>query len=663
MTSVVRAVLCGLLLSASSLSWAALSISITPNGGNVASFGVPLPPGHVTDAALVRVLDASGTEIPAYVESLGDWVAIPPSDTLCTGISPTVPGIRSVLVQIAAPTTEATYTVDFSPRTANKTKTPVADTFVPVTSGTFDAADGITEPGAYATLPANWLACSGITPMQTVLGAGTFMAEADQAQVNFWPTTLNLNADNLLDSQLHKYKTEYEPWLYDRAQSYYATYVRTGELKYLREATRATQYYRKNIYDGSECSSGNCRGYFKLKNPSPDKWMDFKYSYNQSLASYYWLTGDASVKSQMADVTAAAKYAQDITQRLTGDANSGNIRRMTERHWAFAFLAVSEEYNVTGDPALLDYLNAGIDAMVWSQQNQPEGNDPKGCFGHYLYGFPDIAAVPWMSSLLAHSFVQAYEITGDQRIPKMIADLATCFTEVAIYEPPNQAADLPDWMPCYEAAPYKAGTPPDSCFDVDQWNDFEHAVDVTHLFALGVYFTQDQAQRAKLLAGIAKIWPGHAHSVKKWERLTSPEGYSKYRVSPPRKFAWQYKNTGSIGWALGERTAFAGAAPVDPVEPPIDPPVSIVTIEKAVYAANTRRLFVRGKCEAGLAVVLYDGDGKLIHARQCNSRDRWIVRKHFQDSPPCAVKADQSMELGAGVKASISSAVVGVACD
>src|SRR5947209_3185616 len=71
-------------------------------GPVVVSFGLPLPPGLLTDPTQVAVLDPTGQEVAAHVRSLGNWQSIPPAAMLCSGLpAPAAPGIRSVLVQFS----------------------------------------------------------------------------------------------------------------------------------------------------------------------------------------------------------------------------------------------------------------------------------------------------------------------------------------------------------------------------------------------------------------------------------------------------------------------------------------------------------------------------------------------------------------------------------
>ena len=80
------------------------------------------------------------------------------------------------------------------------------------------------------------------------------------------------------------------------------------------------------------------------------------------------------------------------------------------------------------------------------------------------------------------------------------------------------------------------------------FNGFEHAIDVAVPVALGAAFTTDPTQRATFVSTAKGLMHTHDESIAEWTR-ESP-GRSKFRTSPPRKYLWQYKNAGVIGWGL-----------------------------------------------------------------------------------------------------------------
>src|SRR5262249_4308623 len=107
--------------------------------------------------------------------------------------------------------------------------------------------------------------------------------EEEHAAVNFFYTILNQDDPAVLPANEIPYKTDYEPWLYDRSSAMYVLYMRSGFLKPLREAVRAADFYRRHL---------STAGFFTL-NPS----QDVKYSYLECLAYTYWLTGEDSFRT------------------------------------------------------------------------------------------------------------------------------------------------------------------------------------------------------------------------------------------------------------------------------------------------------------------------------------------------------------------------------
>ncbi len=190
------------------------------------SFGFPLAPGMLVNTANLRVTNAAGDEIPAFVRSLGAWRHMPDQSLLCGGLQASGNlRIRSALIQFDlafASTSPVTVTVGVNrARTRNlATEVLVRDTF----------------------------------------RARSYMAASDQATDDFfysltnqhsrkrdWPVT---NAEDIID-----FYTDGEPWLYDRAQTFYNDYLRTGNPDMLREAHRATDHYAQNVYGPEACAT------------------------------------------------------------------------------------------------------------------------------------------------------------------------------------------------------------------------------------------------------------------------------------------------------------------------------------------------------------------------------------------------------------------------
>ncbi len=529
------------------------SAAVVGQGDVVVSFGLPLPPGALIDPLSVSVHTDAGQELPAFVKSLGPWRFTPPASLLCAPVSGD-PGLRSVLVQFShsfSSTDPLTFVLRLDQQRSLDVpnEVPVRDTWHLVDSGTYTAADGIYEPQVYAVLPPEWLTCSNLTTLASVAGAHAELAAMDQGQVDFFTTVINDFNPTPDPAALIPYKTDYEPWLYDRGQTFYNGYIRTGRLDFLREAQRATQDYMAHLYVDGDCpglaDQSWCRGFFSRKNDDPNAgWKDSKYSYNEALATLYWLTGDPEPLAHLADVSSATHTEVALTRRFQTAAETGAF---TERHWANALLAPIIEYEVTGNQAAADYAREGLQALYEMQTDPVENNPATGCFNHYVEGQAPLGFSPWMSSLMAHALLRAYHTLGDARIPTMLVALAQCERERAIYWPADAGAPA-QWMPRYIASGYG----PPTSLDGDPWSDVEHALDVAYVTALGAYFSPDLAQQQQLLDVTYKLLDTHRYVLDYWTRPSDwpGNGLPLYRVNPPRKYAWWYKNAGAIGRVL-----------------------------------------------------------------------------------------------------------------
>ncbi len=528
------------------------------------SFGFPLAPGALLSTANVKVTDATtGQEIPAFVRSLGAWTHIPAQNLLCGGLQASGnPGIRSVLIQFDhafTSTSPVQVTVGINRARAQSltTEVPVRNTYRVVNDGTYDPAvsHGVTvhEPAVLAAVDHSYLACSSLVPMVDTAGSRAYMAKSDQATDDFFYSVINeaypfkqsWPVTDLVHDLADFYTADsVDEWLYDRAQTFYNGYIRTGDVTMLREANRASDHYNQNIYGPQDCPtapSPYCVGIFKLKAESESKtpddpYPDTKYSYNENLFTDYELNGDPTVLKTIGYVS----YAQEF--------HVGNS--VTERHLAFALLSHAVDYELTGDAHQLADTQGLIQTMRTRQTSPLDGNPPNGCFNYAPEGQADTFS-PWMSSLLAWAFLRSYQATGNALVPPALTDLGQCEVTQGIAKLPSASDDPPmhanDYYPFYIAASFGAPDDVDTT-SIDPTNGFEHSLDVAVPVALGAFFTTNSTQKAALTTVAKGLLTTHGESIDYWTRNST--GRTKYRISPARKFNWQYKNAGSVGWAL-----------------------------------------------------------------------------------------------------------------
>jgi hypothetical protein len=545
------------LLAAAAHAQTSVAVVFTPHASvvgatQVVSFAVPLPAGLLSDSALVRLTNESGTEIPIYARSLGAWR---------NGHT----GIRSLLIQfetqVPAGPWQATVTFGL-PRTLDRVaETPVRSTWRLVTEGSFDAPDGVYEPAVLATLPAEWLAGSGLLSFGSTAGRYAFLrVPVDDPMEQFYPHLVNQFNPFPATTEQNRYRTDYEPWLYDRAQALFQLYVRTGRVDVFREAHRAAQFYQSQLYKLADCpATGLCVGQFRFRVPSPTASVDAKYSYTASLATDYWLTGDPDLLPKIPDAAygsiAEALPAVSFTQPT----------RFTERNFAVALTGAAHHYDVTGDELARTRTTQLLDALQAMQETPPNALPANGCF-HYrpeeaggAWGFS-----PWMSALLGHGLYRAWESFGEARALSILGRLAQCVAERGVARP--YATTSPAWW--YSrylgtsdgALEFVAGDP---------WPDGEHSVDVAYLMALGAWSLPAGPGQAHLQLMAHRLLRSQQLSL---GRSYQPTGYpgnglALYRMSPPRKYAWWFAQSPALGRLLGDGPAELAAAGVAFPEP------------------------------------------------------------------------------------------------
>jgi hypothetical protein len=80
----------------------------------------------------------------------------------------------------------------------------------------------------------------------------------------------------------------------------------------------------------------------------------------------------------------------------------------------------------------------------------------------------------------------------------------------------------------------------------------EHALEVAGGLAWASYFSRLTGMSDPSLAAAAtQLYETFDYSVNYWTRPAGPaSGFTAYRVSPWRKYAWQFRTSGSLSWCL-----------------------------------------------------------------------------------------------------------------
>ncbi len=544
------------------------SADAVASGMTTVSFGLPLAPGSIVNSQDIKVLDSNGNEIPAHVSSLLDWQQMPTQSLLCDGLlAQGNPGIRSVLIQFSMAfnsnsTENVTVVLNEGQRSLDVTEKQDPRTlFRTVNDGTYAQdinSSGLTiqEPNVIAAIDHEYLICSGLNVLSNASGSRAYLAKTDTAQEDFFYSSINQHRARqdweVTDPRDHiDYFTFTPAWLYGRPQTFYNGYIRSGNVDMLREAMRATDHYAQNIWTPEDCADAfypYCVGSFKLKNPNPNaSWQDMKYSNSRPLLTHYLLTGDETWLDKIGYIAWGMEYHVDL---------EGNTE--TARHRAYALDAHNVDYALTGNGHQLGKISNGIAAMLLRQQNGVAGYGSNGCFNYSPEGGDVPNFSPWMLNLLTNVMLTTYQETGITGIPQSLVKVAQCEIDRAIVQlQPGENGPMPvgGYYPFYIASSFGEKQDLDG---FNPYNGFEHAIDVATVVALGAYFAEDPIIQAEFV-GIAKaLLETHGHSIDNWTRETL--GRAKYRLAPPRKYNWQYKHAGVLGWALGNDTGGTGKA-------------------------------------------------------------------------------------------------------
>lgn len=516
------------------------------------TFGVPFPRGSITSAGLanVRVLKG-GVEIPAHVSQMTPWRH---------RLNPALDGtsVRVARVQIhysfAGSAPESIQLAwGGAPRQLDVVASvPARDGWHTVDSGSFVAGDGVQEPNVYAVLPKDWLARGVLKGNRTLafddsntesrddpevnadIPHWADYTEADRAAKNNFYTIVNQDDDGVSASNQCPYRTEYEPWLYDRAASMFVLYFRSGFTSALREAVRASEFYGDHV---------NAGGFFDMRNG------DTKYAYVENLAYRYWLTGDETALARVAAVVAAHDGFNHSWSPSTGF--------WTERHAGFKLLADQVAYELEGG-AYADKVASVVSRLAWHQDGA-DGQIPRPSGfvdgGLYHYGSQhdgdwadgELGASSWMSSLVVDAMLRAYATSEDPVIAHFVRRMgnflraSTVMTLQHQYDNHDGALALPRYAMLSDGSDGQVNDA-----------DVEHALDVAASIAWANYFAEATGQGDAALAEMAEtLYFTYDEGVNFWIRPGGPAaGLPAYRVSPWRKYGWEHRVSGGLGWAM-----------------------------------------------------------------------------------------------------------------
>ena len=334
------------------------------SGEQIVNFAIPLRPGYLMDAELVRVahggvsLAASRVPLARYAD--GSLVSVQ----------------VQVAVEIAG---ESMLEVEIGEAGGGtRSAVPVEDTLV--------GADE--TPRVWAVLPAEWLAASGVFgPLvaRSAIAGTALDAWASVCDYERWDTEAFLAG-----------MSSREVWLFDRVTAMYRGHAITGEAGPLESGYREAGIYRRGVTGEDEATRIGVPG-------AAD---DLKYHYTQGLAFHYLMTGDGRYRE------AAENVAVRAHGLWTDPGYGGGDDFWTERHAGFALLAYEYAALVSDDRAAIfaGWAATAVGAYLDVQEGFPSSWTDRDarCFAHSAtahgepYGYDGCS--PWMSAILADGF-------------------------------------------------------------------------------------------------------------------------------------------------------------------------------------------------------------------------------------------------------------------
>ena len=544
--------------------------NVAPGNSTLVTFGFPFTRSSMrkTDLNTVRILTKDNAEIQAYVDELSPWRHITDKNIDCRSVR--IARIQFYYTFSASFPDCETVTIEWGLNRRGKNSEIFRDPLTAwhlVDSGTFAAEDSVFEPDVYAVLPKEYL-CSGSLKLTRMLPIDSGVAEnredpgkidavaswpdyqeMDHAQHNFFFTLLNESDSSVSPQNLCPYKTEYEPWLYDRSTAMFTLYMRSGHLKPLREAIRHTQFYRNMLWDDNTTPS-RFIGLFKLKVPLAEGFPTGNgamYSYNQCLAYYYWLTGDEKVLEEIEWIVNAHEQNDEPTRW------NPSLDFWTERHTAFRLLANTIAYEITGKESYKRFVIDQYNDFIW-HQNGAGGALPadriEGGLYHNSGRQSDITprlfiASSWMTVLTVDAMLRVYAINEDGAIAEFIKRVGNFEKAACKFDSNHTYGGGPLWYCDYIMRH-------DGSSHARSGSMVEHSLEIAATVAWAAYFSSQTGKPDTSLINLAdRMYDTYDAGVNHW--ITPVEhgiGGFAFRVSPWRKYAWEYVPSGSFSWLM-----------------------------------------------------------------------------------------------------------------
>jgi hypothetical protein len=534
--------------------------AITPTNTELVTFGLPLALGDVTDIAQLCVLD-SGRPVPYYAEPGLRWHWRDNS-------------LRSITLQVVVDLTVVNNKLltitDTACGGATLTRVDPLTGWIaaPASKGS------VKYPRVFALHDLPYIASTGlVAPFQP----GTATDQVSKLQISQftkWAGALNYATSPA------------EAWLFDRSSSMFKAYLGSGDVRFLKEAILAKQFYFARIKNDGTSNDG-CFPYAGVN------CADGKYIYTQPAKLAWALLGDNSQWDNALLIEMATTASTGNYQPGTDDPFDAEGEPFTERAAGITGLAEVATYEITGNAAIKARMDARIGSLQDMQQNAKpwdaecgwaksgafdhswavhEGDHSQGSLPHCYAN--DRRFSPWMSENIADFLWQAYSITEDVRVPEMLRRLGNAIDQYGFASTSGTFVRKPGATTLMNCGFYNsnavdifysgsASASMESLSEDSSYTD-QHNVEVVLPLALAYHFETDPAVKQRLLARIQLM-------VAQWT-MNPISDCSGIFAGVNRIWNWQNRSAAlrTYGWVMAQQgvSVYPAVAPV-PLEPPL----------------------------------------------------------------------------------------------
>lgn len=351
---------------------------------------------------------------------------------------------------------------------------------------------------------------------------------------NAWNNGVNVTSPPYSANQGLFDLTNREPWLYDRASTVYALYRRTQDPTILAAAIALADQYMAGV----EVVSPNL-GRFNIVGGDPGAFGgDIKYLY-PIIGVWY----ERETASSVHRAKSLALYNQSLLS-FSKTYNPAGAALWTERNAGYAIQNCTSAYWLHRSAGNLNAANTALQD-AWDYFTMVEGMSAASgapLHGHNQHEGSAITTPvtsPWMAAFLAESLVQLYRTDPDQRILDWLSAYGDFLIDNAFYitdgseHAPLAGLRLPAYL--------VANTQTPTTFREGELLDMEHAMDVSGLIKKVIWAKTILAENVTAFNTLLGELEQAAEAVfLYWTRNT--EGYPRYRVAPPRKYGWWFRN-------------------------------------------------------------------------------------------------------------------------